>query len=213
MRSELFPRDILTQTGVVHEVSDIFIPRSVELTVGKLIKAADATTMATMVTKAGMEWALNGTSPPVDSIYAAQGFNGVGWTLLCPTDEAFEKYNLTKLYADLEGVRDIVRQHLIPTPTRTLDSDTVLNNNRPLLMDDSDPYSTLRSPMSAYGDVVFRQSEGNGAGYIVSVKGARKADGDKDWARVISWGRSTTGGGTGGVILIDQLLVPYYPPW
>ncbi|KAJ7275192.1 carnitine/acyl carnitine carrier [Mycena haematopus] len=212
MKAELFPRDILTKTGVLHEVSDILIPRSVELTVGKLVKAADATTMATLVTKAGMDWVLNGTAPPPDSIWAGQGFNDVGWTLLCPKDDAFKQYNLTQLYADLEGVRVIVSQHLIPTPLSKADTaDTVINNNRPLPLDDSATYSTLRSPLSAYGDVVFRKTETND--YIVGIKGARGTDADADWARVISWGRSTTGGGTGGVIEIDQLLVPYYPPW
>ncbi|KAF7339597.1 Carnitine/acyl carnitine carrier [Mycena sanguinolenta] len=195
MKAELFPRDILTKTGVLHEVSDILIPRSVELTVGKLVKAADATTMATLVTKAGMEWVLNGTAPPPDSIWAGQGFDSVGWTLLCPNDDAFKPYNLTQLYADLDGVRDIVRQHLIPTPLGKEDTaDTALNNNRPLILDDSVTYNTLRSPLSAYGDVIFRKTETND--FIV-----------------MRWGRSTTGGGTGGVIEIDQLLVPYYPPW
>ncbi|KAJ7900188.1 hypothetical protein B0H14DRAFT_3852644 [Mycena olivaceomarginata] len=212
MKAELFPRDILTQTGVLHEVSDILIPRTVELTVGKLVKAADATTMATLVTKAGMDWVLNGTTPPPDSIWAEQGFDRVGWTLLCPNDDAFKGYNLTQLYADLEGVRDLVSQHLIPTPlVKTDTSDTALNNNRPLVLDDSATYSTIRSPLSAYGDVIFRKTETND--YIVGIKGARGTEGDADWARVLSWGRSTTGGGTGGVIEINQLLVPYYPPW
>ncbi|KAJ7492769.1 hypothetical protein FB451DRAFT_1361247 [Mycena latifolia] len=211
MKGELFPRNILTKTGVLHEVSDILIPRSVELTVGKLVKAADATTMATMVAKAGMDWVLNGTAPPAGSIWAEQGLKGVGWTLLCPSDDAFKRYNLTQLYADVDGVRDIVSQHLIPTPMRASDSDAVMNNNRPLLMEDSAAYSTLRSPSSAYGDIVFRKAEAND-GYIVGIKGARGTAGDADWASVISWGRSTTGG-AGGVIQIDQLLVPYYPPW
>ncbi|KAJ7099615.1 hypothetical protein C8R43DRAFT_1092346 [Mycena crocata] len=215
MKAELFPRNILTQTGVVHEVSDILIPRTVELTVGKLVKAADATTMATMVAKAGMDWVLNGTAPPADSIWADQDLKGVGWTLLCPSDDAFKPYNLTELYADLVGVRDIVSQHLIPTPMRASDSDTVMNNNRPLILEDSAAYSTLRSPSSSYGDVIFRKTEAHDDGpeYIVGIKGARGTDGEADWARVVSWGRSTTGGGIGGVILIDQLLVPYYPPW
>ncbi|KAJ6574958.1 carnitine/acyl carnitine carrier [Mycena capillaripes] len=210
MKAELLPRDILTQTGVLHEVSDILIPRTVELTVGKLVKAADATTMATLIAKAGMDWVLNGTAPPPGSIWAEQGFNGVGWTLLCPSDDAFKLYNLTELYADVEGVRDIVSQHLIPTPTSASSAD-IINNNRPLLLEDSASYSTLRSPSSAYGDVIFRKTETDD--YIVGIKGARGTDGVADSAHVVSWGRSTTGGGTGGVIGIDQLLVPYHPSW
>ncbi|KAJ7076558.1 hypothetical protein B0H15DRAFT_790457 [Mycena belliarum] len=212
MKGELLPRNILTRTGVLHEVSDILIPRSVELTVGKLIKAADATTMTTLITKAGMDWVLNGTAPPPDSIWAQQGYNGVGWTVLCASDKAFEGYNLTQMYADLDGVRDIVSQHLIPTPMGASDSDAVLNNNRPLIMDDTATYDTLRSPSSAYGDIVFRRNEAKD-GYTVGIKGARGTAGEADWARVVSWGRTTTGGGTGGVIEIDQLLIPYYPPW
>ncbi|KAJ7786152.1 carnitine/acyl carnitine carrier [Mycena metata] len=211
MKAELFPRDILTQTGVLHEVSDVLIPRSVQLTIGKLVKAADATTMVTLVTKAGMDWVLNGSAPPPDSIWAEQGLNGVGWTLLCPQDDAFKLYNLTELYADLEGVRALVSQHLIPTPIRSSDSETALNNNRPLLLEDSATYSTLRSPSSAYGDVIFRRTDTDD--FIVGIKGARGTDGDADWARVLSWGRSTTGGGTGGVIEIHRLLVPYNPSW
>ncbi|KAJ7706335.1 carnitine/acyl carnitine carrier [Mycena rosella] len=212
MKAELFPRDILTQTGVLHEVSDILIPRSVELTVAKLVKAADATTMATLITKAGMDWVLNGTAPPPGSIWAEQGFTGAGWTLFCPPDESFKRYNLTELYANLDVLRDIVGQHLIPTPMRSFGSDAVMNNNRPLLIQDSATYSTLRSPSSAYGDIVFRSADDKD-GYIVGIKGARGAEAEADWPRVVAWGRSTTGGGTGGVIQIDQLLVPYYPPW
>ncbi len=40
LKGELSPKDLLTQTGVIHELSDVMIPRSVELTIGKLVKAA-----------------------------------------------------------------------------------------------------------------------------------------------------------------------------
>jgi len=213
MKSELVTRNMLTQTGVVHELSDLIIPRSVDLTVGKLMKAAKGSTMLSMVAKVGMDWLLNGTAPPEGSEWADEGLAGTGWTLLCPRDDAFKKFNLTKLFADVESLQAIVRQHLIPTPPQpdTLD---VLYNNRPLALDDSPTYSTLLSPSSTYGDIIFRQlEEKNAGGYVVGIKGARGTDGKTDWARVLSWGRSTTGAGTGGVIQIDRLLVPYYPPW
>jgi len=216
MKAELYPRDILTQTGVVHELSDILIPRSVQLTVGKLVKAAKGSTMASLVNKTGFDWVLNGTAPPEGSPWADEGLTGVGWTLLCPTDDAFKEYNLTKLYADIEGLRAIVSQHLIPTPSPAsgLNDHDVLNNNRPLSLDGSVTYSTLRSTSSAYGDIIFRQLDSKGRDeYVVGIKNARGTDGDADWARVLSWGRSTTGKGTGGVIQIDRLLVPYHPPW
>ncbi|KAK0198270.1 hypothetical protein F5146DRAFT_1100027 [Armillaria mellea] len=218
MRTELYIRDILTQTGVIHEVSDILIPRSVQLTIGKLVKAAKGSTMANIVTKAGFDWVLNGTAPPDGSPWADQGLSGVGWTLLCPTDDAFKEYNLTSLFEDVPRLQLIVGQHLIPTPVGRLgnlvsaDSDA-LNNNRPLPLDDSASYKTLRSPESAYGDIIFRQQDDGSNSYIVGIKGARGTDGTADWARVQAWGRTTTGGGTGGVIQIDRVLMPYQPPW
>lgn len=48
---------------------------------------------------------------------------------------------------------------------------------------------------------------------MVGIKGARGTDGKADWARVLGWGRTTTGSGTGGVIQVDQLLMPYHPKW
>ncbi|KAI3622790.1 carnitine acyl carnitine carrier [Moniliophthora roreri] len=220
MKSELFTHNILTQTGVIHELSDVLIPRSVDLTVGKLVKAAGGSTMASMLTKAGFEWVLNGTAPPEGSPWADQGLESAGWTLLCPPDDAFDDYNITELFSDKDRLVMVVSQHLIPAPrdkkkkdiSVPLDDDP-LNNNKPLKLDNSVTYSTLRSPSSAYGDIVFKADDEAKGGYIVGIKDARGTDGTSDWAQVESWGRSTTGGGTGGVIRIDRLLIPYQPPW
>ena len=96
LQAELYPGDVLTQTGVIHELSDILIPRSVELTIEKLVKAAKGSTMATLVNKAGFEWILNGTAPPEDSPWADDKLNSAGWTLLCPSDDAFKESNLDR---------------------------------------------------------------------------------------------------------------------
>ncbi|KAF9229124.1 hypothetical protein BS17DRAFT_689484 [Gyrodon lividus] len=219
MKSALYPQNMLTETGVIHEVSDLMIPRSVELNVGKLMKAGKATTMTTMVAKAGLDWILDGTPPPEGSEWADQGIGGTSWTLLCPTDDAFKKYNLTRLFENLDTLRAIVSQHLIPTPPSPAASGLVsimdvLNINRPLPLDELGTYSTLLSPSSAYGDIVFKKIEDQStAEYMVGIKNARGTDGKADWARVLSWGRTTTGSGTGGVIQIDRLLVPYHPSW
>ncbi|KAF8634455.1 hypothetical protein AX15_000899 [Amanita polypyramis BW_CC] len=213
MRSELFLHDLLTQTGVIHELSDVLIPRSVELTVGKLVKAAKGSTMSTLLVKAGFEWVLNGTAPPDGSPWANKEIAGAGWTLLCPTDDAFKKYDLNDLYADEGALQAIVAQHLVPIlggKSIVIDEDKTINNNQPLPLLDSATYSTLYSSSSIYGDIIFRQEKED---TVVGIKGARGTDGTSDWARVLSWGRSTTGGGTGGVIQIDQLLIPYHPSW
>jgi solute carrier family 25 (mitochondrial carnitine/acylcarnitine transporter), member 20/29 len=203
------PMNLLSETGVVHELSDIFIPRSVHLTVGKLAKAAKGTTMMNLITKAGMEWVLNGTAPPVDSPWGQDGISGTGWTLLCPSDDAFKKINLTRLYSDKAGIQLIVGQHLLDT-RNSVDISETPNNNQPIRLHDSDAYETLISPGSTYRDVVFREAEGGQL--VVGIKNARGTGGKKDWAKVTGWGRATTGGGTGGVIEIDRLLVPYEPP-
>ncbi|KAI0375422.1 FAS1 domain-containing protein [Pilatotrama ljubarskyi] len=222
MQSELQPLNMLTQTGVIHQVSDIMIPRSVHLTVGKLVRAAKGTTMTTMMVKAGLGWILNGTAPPEGSRWAEMGLKGSGWTLLCPTDDAFKKVNLTDLYANEDRLQAIVSQHLIPTPPKSSSPPTgsgslavidALVNNRPLPLDDSATYTTLQSAGSAYGDVIVRVLDGADGGTVIGIKGARGRDGAQDWARVVAWGRSTTGDGSGGVVQIDRLLVPYTPSW
>ncbi|GLB36003.1 putative mitochondrial carrier (TC 2.A.29) family protein [Lyophyllum shimeji] len=217
MRAEVYLQDRLTKTGVIHELSDILIPRSVNLTIGKLVKAAKGSTMASIAVKAGFEWVLNGTAPPEGSPWAEDGLSGAGWTLLCPTDTAFKDINLTKLYADADGLRSIVSQHLIPSPPSQRDfflyDNDALYNNRPLSFDESPTYSTLLSTTSDYGDLAFRwRDDAETKGFIVGIKGARGTDSSADWARVLSWGRSTNAGG-GGVIQIDRLLRPYNPPW
>ncbi|KAI0271409.1 hypothetical protein BC834DRAFT_818064 [Gloeopeniophorella convolvens] len=210
LNAGLAPLNLLSETGAVHELSDLLIPRSVQLTVGKLAKAAKATTMTNLIIKAGMEWILNGTAPPADSQWAQDGVSGTGWTLLCPSDDAFKKINMTLLYADKETMQLIVGQHLVGTP-KSSDVSGAPNNNRPLRFRDSDTYTTLISPQSNYRDIVFR--EGEGGEIVVGIKNARGTGGKGDWAKVASWGRATTGGGMGGVIQIDRLLVPYAAPW
>jgi solute carrier family 25 carnitine/acylcarnitine transporter 20/29 len=211
MTTALTLRNLLTQTGVLHELSDVMIPRSVNITIGKLARAAKASTMLNLVGKAGMDWVLNGTAPPEDSTWNKAGLTSTELTLLCPSDEAFKHVNLTELYADVPRMRAIVEQHLIPGPAAQVAAMDVLNNNRPLRLADDAGYETALSTTSLYGDVLFRATV-DGA-FIVGIRNTAGTGGNGDWARVVSWGRTTASRRMGGVILIDQLLVPYHPPW
>jgi len=122
------------------------------------------------------------------------------------------------LLQDTEKLKEIVGQHLIPTPSppssiftsagRPSDSDY----NRPIPLRNDATYSTLLSPNNAYGDIVVRSSTPDGP-LLLGIKGARGTSGQEDWAKVLSWGRATTGDGVGGVIAIDRLLTPYHPSW
>lgn len=221
MKTEVFIKDLLTSTGVVHELSDVLIPRSVSLTIGKLVKAAKGSVMATMINKAGFDWILDGATPPEGTPWTTAAPEGATWTLLCPPDDAFKDLNLTQLYSEVDYLKAIVMQHLIFTQPRDKEDKKAiifgltdpLNNNRPISLDPSISYSTLRSPLSSYGDVVFRKLEDAAEAYVVGIRGARGTNGQGDWARVLAWGRTTTGGGNGGVIQIDRLLLPYQPSW
>ncbi|XP_006454654.1 hypothetical protein AGABI2DRAFT_198050 [Agaricus bisporus var. bisporus H97] len=205
MKSRLVPRDTLTQTGVIHELSDILLPRSVDITIGKLMKAAKGSTMTSLFNRAGFEWILNGTAPPDDWSWPDEKNpgGGIGWTVLCPTDDAFKNHNLTELFANPMRLKSIVMQHIILSPypkdqRQRLDARhdfEEMYNNQPLVLEDTATYSTLRDNESFYGDIVFKSTGAEEDGttqFIVGIKDARGTDGSGDWAKVLGWGRSTT---------------------
>lgn len=219
MTSELHLENVITATGVLHELSDILIPRTVELTVGKLARVAKGSLMVSLLVKAGFEWVLDASNPPAGSRWAEMGLDGKGWTLLCPPDQAFKHLNMTELLGDAQKLEEIVGQHLIPTPSRHLSVFTRAEKakddkmNLPISLHNEATYSTLLSPNNAYGDIVVRSPKTPDGPLVLGIKGARGTSAQEDWAEVISWGRATTGDGVGGVIGINRLLTPYHPSW
>jgi solute carrier family 25 carnitine/acylcarnitine transporter 20/29 len=223
----------LTQTGVMHQINTLMIPRSVQINLGKLVKAAGGGTMASLVTRANMDWVLNGTAPPEDSEYAKLG-DGVGWTLLVPRDEAWREVNLTALWDDADAVKNLVTQHLIPTfpphnggkhkpekgrKPKNSGTSNFMNadqNNMPIDMYGVS-HVTARSAFSSYGQLSFVDK---GDHFVVGITGARGTGAEEDWAKIMTWGRSTVSTGPvgelstrGGVIKIDRVLKPYTPKW
>lgn len=59
-------KDLLTSTGVIHEIDKVELPPDLELTVGKLLRGAQCDTFHDLVNRAGYGWILNGTAPPED---------------------------------------------------------------------------------------------------------------------------------------------------
>ncbi|CAE6528829.1 unnamed protein product [Rhizoctonia solani] len=132
--------DTLTLTGALHEVSGVLWPRSVRVGIRELGLAADASTMLRLVQRAGFEGIWNGTGIPIESIaniyppptpsakwgkWWFSGDKGGGkkpqppkwtYTLLCPTDAAFARINLTRLLDDHDALVALVRQHIVPIP-------------------------------------------------------------------------------------------------
>jgi len=203
--------NILTSTGAMHELSGVLIPRSVELTNSKLVKAAQGSTMSSLITRAGLGWILNGTMPPPDSEWADRDLDKVGWTLLAPTDDAFDGVNITKLGEEEERLKALIYQHIIPTPREAFTEDVISSaaSHQPLPLDKATTYSTLQSGDSLYGDLAF--VPGTDGEILVRIKDLPESKGRNASAKVLSWGRCTTNGGTGGVIQIDRLLEPWQP--
>ncbi|KAE8233514.1 hypothetical protein CF326_g1452 [Tilletia indica] len=55
--------DMLTNTGVIHQISRVELPETLDITIGKLMLGAKAGTMIDLVRKAGYGWILNGSTP------------------------------------------------------------------------------------------------------------------------------------------------------
>ncbi|CAD6967061.1 unnamed protein product [Tilletia controversa] len=67
--------DMLTNTGVIHEISRVEMPETLDITIGKLMLGAKAGTMTDLVRKAGYGWILNGSTPTtaqVDELFQVE---------------------------------------------------------------------------------------------------------------------------------------------
>lgn len=249
----------LTETGVMHVIDQVELPASVKITIEKLVMGAKAQTMVDLMFKAGLGWILEGREPSFTEVKAA-GLQGVvassansstgtedpesfampSYTLLCPTDVAFSRINLTAYLHDPPALLSLLKLHLIPSAhLQTLRSRASLalpppKDGQPLALSDAAVYPTLLSSESKYGDLAFRATGDNS--YIVGIRNARGTSGQGDVARVGQQGQASVrwkasvqpeieraeqsphlwlGGMSlgGGVIMIDSVLIPYEPSW
>lgn len=231
--AKLIEGDILTATGVVHVIDQVELPPSINIGVAKLLQGAKATTFADLIRAANMSWVLEGKSPPPSSDeISTTGRNkdrvkrraksDMAYTVLCPTDKALSRLNLTYYLSSPRALSDLVKLHIIPT-----DAFAPLSNaGHPLPLVDEITYSTLldvrQGGESQYGTLAFR-SWGE-EGWLVGIKSARGTNGASDSARVVAYGRATPWfipgeegetrlAGGGGVLTIDSVLLPYRPGW
>jgi len=223
--------DILTGTGVLHVIDQVVLPPTLEIDSRKLLLGAKATTMVNLIKAANMSWVLDGKRPPPE-------FYRIGvtdkkstkrtpksdraYTILCPTDKALSRLNLTYYLTNSEALSDLIRLHILPTHAFSPLGD----DGRPLRLADQSTFASLldesEGGRSQYGNIAFKQTPGDD--WIVGIKSARGTNGENDSARVVSYGRATPWveelasgevrvANGGGVMVIDSVLLPYEPSW
>ena len=243
--------DLLTSTGVLHVIDQVELPPTLNITSEKLMRGAKAGTFPDLLRQANLSWIAEGKSAPADwetslpfidlkkrdqEKLRKSLFKHTSYTLLCPTDKAFNRVNLTRYLDDLPALLSLVQLHIIPSPppgkSSLADPMRFPADGRPLALEDSLSFPTLHSKSkggpSRYGDISFRRS--GESDWLVGIKGARGTDGKHDNARILNYGRNTPvirrdddslEGMTarpkmsfgGGVFLIDGVLEPYEPTW
>lgn len=230
--------DILTATGVIHIIDQVELPPELDININKLLLGAKANTMVDLIHAANMSWVLEGKQPPVEP----EGLLKSGknkrrskreaktdraYTILCPTDKALARLNLTYYLANpcvhlslaslsshplttlyfsySPALKALVTLHIIPTSAFA----PLTPDGRPLPLTDEVTYSTLYDVRSGgpsqYGQVAFRRWGDDG--WLVGIKSARGTNGLSDSARVVAYGRASPwffdaegAGGDGGKV-------------
>lgn len=170
-------KDVLVENGSMQFVNQVELPSGVNIGIRKLMLGAKASTMLELVQSSNLSWILNPGSPSnVSSSNPDHRRRPAidlirGFTILCPSDEAFTKINLTYYLEDKLRLDSLVRQHIIPTypslPLRGNSNSGGLPTPepepfKPLYISDGMIYHTMLSRQeggeSDYGDVSFRSS-------------------------------------------------------
>ncbi|GAA5987107.1 hypothetical protein JCM10908_001028 [Rhodotorula pacifica] len=204
--------DILTETGVLHVIDQVELPPDLDITLEKLMRGAKANTMLSLIRAANMTWVLDGKRAPKDDerdsirpaggsvVGTAHDHRDQAYTILCPTDKALSRLNLTYYHANPRALAALVRQHILPTEPASSDSGspfpprTALPSS-PLLLKDAESFQSLLSRgqpggKSKFGSVAFKKWGTGDDDWMVGIAGARGTKGD-DAARVLAWGRAT----------------------
>ena len=200
--------DLLTSNGVLHVIDQVELPPTINITSEKLMRGAKASTFPDLLRMVNMTWLAAGDPAPDDSSDRDSSmhlnkeikkrlFQCQSYTILCPTDKAFTRINLTHYLNDMPSLLALVRLHIIPSPppykSSLADPMRFPSDGRPLKLEDEDSFSTLLSKSeggtSKYGDVAFRKA--GESDWLVGIKGARGTSGKHDAARIVGFGRNT----------------------
>ncbi|CAB4410673.1 unnamed protein product [Rhizophagus irregularis] len=168
--SKVSRKDVLTSTGVLHVLDKVIFPPTLHITLGKLLKGINAQTFLEIVKAANLTDLVQDPLEP--------------YTILAPTEGAFEKINVTKLLADPELASRWARLHIIP---KKLDE-----------LKNGDEVPTLLSNDA----ILVIKKELGGSYYNIEVKGYWSF---KEKAKLLSSGRAWNGG---AVYEIDKVLLP-----
>ncbi|PWN21290.1 hypothetical protein BCV69DRAFT_258356 [Microstroma glucosiphilum] len=115
-------RDLLTSTGVLHEIDRVELPPDLAITSGKLLKGAKCETFRDLVVKAGYGFVLNGTAPSESQQMALQAIadgedpDEDAYLVLAPTDAAFARVNLTYYLSNKAELQKLIQLHILPSP-------------------------------------------------------------------------------------------------
>jgi len=126
--------------NVIHAIDSVIKPADVSITIAKLIRGSVQNTMMNLMVRAGLSWILEGREPTSSELQRVflDGFVLAGddeddddlpdmdslttpsYTVLCPTDEAFSRLNLTHYISDKEALVNLLKLHIIPSQLRVL---------------------------------------------------------------------------------------------
>lgn len=238
--AKIIKSDLLTSTGVLHEIDQVELPPTLDLTIEKLMRGAKVEIMKEMVQQAGYGWILNASRPSLGTDDDQESEEAVGkfphkhkkdkkkqhrkrhqllgsrnqsYIILCPTDAAFNRVNLTFYYSQPEALKALVQLHIIPAP-----ADQVLPDGKadqlPISIKDASSFTTLLDSsvggVSKFGKVAFRKYKAKknkdekqslrmkpedpdetNLGFVVGVADTRGTDGRLYSANVLSFGRES----------------------
>ncbi|KAF9978154.1 hypothetical protein BGZ73_003535 [Actinomortierella ambigua] len=139
-------RDLLVDSGVIHKVSSVALPPSLEITLYNVLQGAGTHTFLSAFESANITRILKDWDQD--------------YTIFAPSDKAFEAPGLSGALLDRDFVARLVRLHVVPGKIIRLEEDI-----------DVDEASLLNNDAK----LSFRDVHGDGKSFGVRVKGARSS--------------------------------------